>query len=263
MNVKNKFFLNDDINANPDKAFYDEEVEHSDNALFEYIQKQFTYISRYENKLINYFNGRPINILELGAGTCTLSLTLSKTLKIKQGTMFDISGLRMRQYVPRICKILDITPPNFTYVEGDFSDLSCLGEAEYDLILFDASLHHSRSMWDMLTQCKARLAPDGLVLAQREQYLAPLTANWVLKRLIRSEEVLKGVSENAYFFQQYLYYIRACGFDVVALAAPENKIQKILFFLNGIVFSKWILIAKKSNLKIGSYLPFRSIFNGF
>ena len=238
-----------------DKRFYDEESEYSDEALRQFVNKQAAYIDQYRALLVDYFGSRPIRVLELGAGTCALSLSLGKSLVVQHGVAFDISATRMQRYAPRVCKILGIEPPAFQYVEGDFSDLSCFAEEKFDLILFDASLHHARSIWDLLSSCRELLAPNGLLVAQREQYLARLSAGWALNRLIGMDEVRSGVSENTYLREQYLYYLRACGFDACAIAAPETRFQKLMFFLNGLIFSKWVLIARSSDEKIGNELP--------
>ncbi len=240
--------------ANKDKRFYDEESEYSDEVLRQFVKKQAEYVNKYQTLLLDYFGSRQIRILELGAGTCALSLTLGKLLVVRQRVAFDISAIRMQRYAPRVCKILGIEPPLIQYVEGDFSDLSYFAEDKFDLILFDASLHHARSMWNLLSSCRQILAPSGLLVAQREQFLARLSAGWALKRLINSDEVQSGVTENAYLREQYLYYLRCCGFDACAIAAPETKFQKLMFFLNGIFFSKWILISRKSAGKVGKEL---------
>ena len=256
-----KVALDPAISAKTDKRFYDNVNEYTDESLRESVQKQETYISRYRTLLVGYFGNRPVRVLELGAGTCALSLSLSRALVVQHGVMFDISALRMQQYVPRVCQILGIPPPNFHYVEGDFSDLTSFPTGEFDLILFDASLHHARSIWELLSACNAHLAPCGLMVAQREQYLARLSAGWVLNRLIKTDEVLSGVSENAYLREQYLYYLKVSGFDACAISAPETWFQKLIFFLNGIIFSKWVLLATSSDEKIGRELPVNSILN--
>ena len=254
-NVKN------DLNstATTDKRFYDEENEYSDVALQLFVNKQSAYIDQYRALLVDHFGSRPIRMLELGAGTCALSLSISTSLVVQQGVMFDISATRMQRYAPRVCQILGIESPVFQYVEGDFSNLSSLAEEEFDLILFDASLHHARSIWNLLSSCRELLAPGGLLVAQREQYLARLSAGWVLNRLIGTDEVRSGVSENAYLREQYLYYLRVCGFDACAIAAPETRFQKLMFFLNGVVFSKWVIVARNSEERIGNELPLNSI----
>lgn len=237
-----------------DKSFYDEEGEYSDEALSHFVKKQDVYIDRYRKLLLEYFGCRPLHILELGAGTCTLSLSLSKSLIIKHGVAFDISATRMQRYAPRVRKILEIESSVLKYVEGNFSDLSCLIGERFDLILFDASLHHARSIWDLLSSCRELLSKGGLLVAQREQYLARLSAGWAIKRLMGTDEVRSGVSENAYLREQYLYYLRVCGFDPCTIAAPETRFQKLFFFLNGFIYSKWVLIARGSDEKIGNEL---------
>lgn len=259
--------LIDDLKSTPkattsgfsDKSYYDGEQEYSENALRAHVEKQSAYIDCYRKHLMNYFGSRSIRILELGAGTCALSLSLSKSLSVQHGAMFDISAKRMQQYAAKVGQILDLSDSNFQYLEGDFSAPSSLPAEKFDLILFDASLHHARSIWSLLAACRARLAPGGLLVAQREQHVARLTAGYKLNRLLATDEVRRGVSENAYLREQYLYYLRVGGFDVCAIPAPETALQKLCSALNGFLFSKWVYVARGSAELIGKELPLESI----
>jgi ubiquinone/menaquinone biosynthesis C-methylase UbiE len=128
-------------------------------------------------------------------------------------------------------------------VEADFSNELPLEDARFDVVVFDASLHHSRSIWNTLRECRRVLRPRGAVAALREQYLAPLTYGYALNRLLRSHEVRAGISENAYLKEQYAYYFRANGFEPRFHRVNPNAKWLLLSPLNGIAYSKWSIWA--------------------
>ena len=117
-------------------------------------------------------------------------------------------------------------------------------DGSIDLLLFDASFHHASSPWDLLAECRRVLKSDGLLIAQREQYLGLLSSSFVLRRLLKSEEVTSGVIENAYLRSQYEYFLRARGFDPKFIGVAESAVQKLLSFTNGLIYSKWIIAAR-------------------
>jgi hypothetical protein len=91
------------------------------------------------------------------------------------------------------------------------------------------------------------LRPGGVLVAQREQYLGAATAGVKLTRLLQTPEVKAGVSENAYLRAQYEYYLRAVGFDSVTFfPVAETALQRMFSFLNGLLFSKWVIWAHSS-----------------
>jgi hypothetical protein len=98
-------------------------------------------------------------------------------------------------------------------------------------------------MWLTLSECRRVLAPDGAVAALREQYLAPLTAGYALKRLLRTKEVQSGVAENAYLKDQYAYYFLANGFTPQFHGVTPGAQWRLLSALNGLLFSKWSIWA--------------------
>jgi hypothetical protein len=89
------------------------------------------------------------------------------------------------------------------------------------------------------------LRSDGLLVAQREQYLALLSQQYALKRLLQSEEVRAGVAENAYSKAQYEYYLRAAGFVPTFYPVSPGPHWKMIAPLNGLFYSKWTIVARR------------------
>jgi ubiquinone/menaquinone biosynthesis C-methylase UbiE len=127
--------------------------------------------------------------------------------------------------------------------ECDMSSKLPFDDSQFDIVVFDASLHHSCNMWLTLSECKRILAPDGAVAAFREQYLAPFSAGHALKRLLQTKEVQSGVAENAYLKDQYAYYFLANGFSPQFRPVTPGVKWRLLSPLNGLLFSKWSIWA--------------------
>lgn len=129
-------------------------------------------------------------------------------------------------------------------IEGHFDAPLALPDHQFDIVIFDGALHHARSMWFILEQCRRVLRTDGILIAQREQYLGLLTSGMKLTRLLQTPEVRAGVSENAYLRAQYEYYLRAAGFaSVEFMPVAETPLQRMLSVFNGLLFSKWVIWA--------------------
>ena len=183
--------------------------------------------------------------LELGAGSCMLSLMLSKLVRFEKLHCVDISLRRMKVMSVQTAAAMQVDPAVLSFSEFDFSSPFPIVDSSFDLVLFDSALHHSRDMWTTLRECRRVLKPDGMLIASREQYLAPLAARYAVERLLRSSEVKDGVSENIYSRLQYEYYLRACGFSPKFLPVTHGKF-KYISPLNGWLFSKWVIVARPS-----------------
>ncbi|MBN9088894.1 MAG: class I SAM-dependent methyltransferase [Reyranella sp.] len=231
-----------------DKKFYDAETHYFSDPSFmtDHQAVVETYVAKYRATLaaLAKRKGRKLKTLELGAGTCTLSLTLSREPWIGAMHCTDISAHRMDSLARTVAQHIGGRIELLTFGEADFTDPLRFGDGQFDVVLFDAALHHSRNMWTTLRECHRVLADDGLLIAQREQYAAPLTYPWALRKLLRSEEVAAGVTENSYLKAQYEYYMRATGFRPTFLPVGHRQLPG-LWFLNGLVFSKWVIVAER------------------
>ena len=186
----------------------------------------------------------PLNILELGAGTCLTSLLIKKRLGRGNFTCADISEERMAKLAGDVAKKVGTDLDNIRFVEADFTFALPFADNTFDLVFFDGALHHSRNIWTTLKECKRIVRGSGVVAALREAYLSRLTYGYAIKRLLNSPEFEAGVAENAYLKDQYRYYFLACGLTPEFLPVFSNWKWKMLSFLNGLAISKYNIWAK-------------------
>lgn len=230
-----------------DKTFYDDIETSTSVDQAERLPAQYwRYITRTRACLEQHFRGRGGCVsIEFGAGSCSLSLALSDMPCMVRLVCSDISSERMRALAPGAARGVPAARlEKISYHEGDFNERLPFDDHSFDAVLFDAALHHAGSPWFTLGECRRVLKPDGLLIAQREQYLAHLTQGIAIRRLLASTEVRSGVIENTYFRSQYEYFLRARGFEPVFHSVPDALWQRGLFFLNGLVFSKWVIAAR-------------------
>lgn len=242
------------MSSSSDKLFYDNTSFFNEQMMLEVAVTCQTYFRKYRRGLEEAFAGRDrISVLELGAGTCCLSLLLSSLPFVKEIYCSDVSIKKMQCLLPLSSKHIAGHPGKLTLVEGDFGERFEFGDNAFDLVAFDAALHHSRSIWLTLSECRRVLKPNGLLVCQREAYLGLLSFRRKLRELLSSDEVRNGVSENAYLKEQYRYYLKASGFDDVRfMPVAENVVQKLLLPLNGLIYSKWVMLAHKASNSLTS-----------
>jgi len=229
------------MGADLDRKFYDRTDHFSKEALAGSLSEISSYFYRYQEPLQRFLHERrSVRAVELGAGTCCLSLQLSKFPEIESITALDISTAKMQTLLPMSQAQIGGDVTKITVAQADIGAKLPIDDHSADLVVADASIHHSRSIWNTLLEARRILKPDGLFIAQREQFLALLSFGFALNRLLMSPEVAQGVSENAYLRKQYEFYFRACGFTprFIPFSSP------LLRPLNGLVFSKWIIWAR-------------------
>jgi ubiquinone/menaquinone biosynthesis C-methylase UbiE len=237
------------IEETKDKKFYDASVgDLSTAALRAHCANVTKYIAAFESRLNGFGAGRSLKVLELGAGSCVTSLFLSTRAYVAQIVCLDISLRKMQEVFSSSVQAVGVcSPGKISMIEGHFDARLPFPDEHFDTVIFDGALHHARSMWSILEECKRVLRPGGVLIAQREQYLGTATARLKLARLLQTPEVQAGVSENAYLRAQYEYYLRAVGFNSVTfLPVAETTLQRMFCFLNGLLFSKWVIWAHSS-----------------
>lgn len=238
-----------------DRQFYDEEVDYFSHsklpAFLEHVRVHAQYLRPIEKPLRQLRLTRDsLDVVELGAGTCLTALSLRKLVATTSLTCVDISAKRMAQLSPQVAALIGASAEEVRYVEADFSYRLPLQSQSYDLVVFDAALHHSCNIWLTLAECHRILRPGGVLLGLREAYLAHWTSSIALNRILRSTEVAAGVAENAYLRGQYDYWLRANGFRPRFYPVAPTLTWKLLAPLNGYVFSKWSIWAERTTLGI-------------
>ena len=222
--------------------YFDGENEAQIRDHLEIVRTYIAAVSEYLDQFYRQRNGK-VKFLELGAGTCLTSLSLRKMYPLAKFTCADISMSRMQQLLENSARLVGVDGGDIEFAECDMSNKLPFGDGQFDIVVFDASLHHSRNIWLTLSECKRILTPGGAVAALREQYLAPFTAGYALKRLLQTKEVQSGVAENAYLKDQYAYYFLANGFSPQFRAVTPGAQWRLLSGLNVLLFSKWSIWA--------------------
>ena len=233
-----------------DQAFYARATDYFAPQNKGWLDNHFQVLGLYIRPVLSSLNAiykekqGKVRFVELGAGTCLTSLMLKRHFPESDFTCVDISLRRMQQLIDKGAATVGVDHCDVNLVECDFSSKLPFDDQQFDVVVFDASLHHSRNIWFTLEECARILTSNGTVVALREQYLAPLTARYALDRLLRTPEVQFGVSENAYLKEQYDYYFKAAHFETTFFAVSPGK-WRLFSFLNGYAFSKWSILATK------------------
>ena len=233
------------MSDNSDKQFYDNELlegqaDYYTNYIMGYTDN---WLDKYRDKLSNRGS---LKVLDLGAGSCTTSLQISKENFVDSITAVDISARRMQEMSKETHQKIGGDLEKLEFREIDFNDPLPFENDEFDLVIMDASLHHSRNIWHTLTEIGRVLKKGAYFVAQREAYTSPWSNRITFQRLLKSPEVAAGVSENAYLKSQYDYYLRVHGFEPDFIPALTSWKFKALFFLNGLLFSKYNIVAKNT-----------------
>ena len=228
-----------------DKAYYDQDFMPSPAAHGKWMEEIRGYFKCYSARLNLALEATGGRVAELGAGSCGLSLCISALPHAKQVYALDISLLRMKRMIELSVAVLGSRVDGVEIISCDFNGALPFKDGELGAVVFDAALHHSRSIWSMLTECRRVLCDGGLLIAQREAYLSPLRAAAQIRRLLRTPEIAANVSENIYLREQYQYYLTVHGFDVEFIPHSTGRLKRLLRILNGSLFSDGVLYATK------------------
>lgn len=242
-----------DSTVSADRKFFDDEIDYfaPENLahFLKYVEDVKSFFAPAIPHLKKLSSARgALSVIELGAGTCLMSLQTKNAVSVESIVCTDISMFRMQALAQRCAELLHQDLQKMSFATVDFTVEIPFPDASFDLVCFDASLHHSRNIWRTLSECRRVLRRGGLLIAQREQYLATLTHRYALSRLLRTNEVRSGVSENAFLRAQYEYFLRAGGFEPHFLPVTPLLRWKLLAPLNGVLFSKWTIVAERSEM---------------
>ena len=151
----------------------------------------------------------------------------------------------MEKMIKLSAKVLQEGIEKISPIACDFNGRLPFSDGELDAVVFDAALHHARSMWGILAECNRVLKKGGVLIAQRESYLNPLRAKKQFDHLLKTPEVVANVSENMYLKEQYYYYLSVAGFSVEFIPRSTTLAKRVLVSLNGFLFSDGVLYCTK------------------
>jgi ubiquinone/menaquinone biosynthesis C-methylase UbiE len=228
-----------------DQIFYDQEPVGSMEDHAKWMREIEFYFHGYAHRLDYALAGTGGYVAELGAGSCGLSVCLSRLDNVKRITSIDISMVRMQKMIELSAVVLGGNKSKIQPIACDFNGNLPFEDGELDLVVFDAALHHTRSMWVTLGECNRVLKKGGVLIAQRESYLSTLRSKAQINRLLKSPEVAAKVAENTYLLEQYVYYLRVSGFTVEFVRRSQGKIKSMLSIFNGSLFTDGVLVCQK------------------
>jgi ubiquinone/menaquinone biosynthesis C-methylase UbiE len=110
------------------------------------------------------FRGR---ILEIGAGEAWLSAEISKLPGVVQVITTDFSPTLLKDYAPKVFKLLGAHGAKITRTPGDFHKLD-FPNNHFDFVVCSAVLHHAVNVVQVLREAKRVLKPGGKLVAIRE-----------------------------------------------------------------------------------------------
>jgi len=233
-----------DENVNGDKSYYDKNVvvDNQENFI-KWAENIVFYFDGYRDLLNQKLKDTQGVVVELGAGSAACSICASSLKNVSKVYAVDISMTRMSALASNTSKFISGDLKKIEFKESNFNERFPFDDNTLDAILFDASMHHSRSMWHLLSECNRVLKKTGILVAQRESFCSPLRASKQFRDLLKSPEIAAQVSENMYIKEQYLYYLNIAGFNAEFYPRTPNKTKRMLRFLNGNLFCDVLLIA--------------------
>lgn len=192
-------------------------------------------------------------VLEIGAGSCWLSTLISKIPEVKSIYALDISNDLLKIIGNKVIDCLGGEKNKIKFIKADFNKLP-FADNEFNIIIFDASLHHAQNLSCLLKEVGRVLKKNGFLIAIREPIKSYL--HFLHVKNFGKSEIKSGATENIYSKQVWKDYFKQAGFDLYFIEDFSNGDKKTLFikippicFLNGVIFSRYHLFAKKSKDK--------------
>lgn len=192
-------------------------------------------------------------VVELGAGSCWLSSMISKFPRVTKIYAVELSRRRLELLAPVMMDLLGAKKGKILRVVGDFNRLE-LADSTVDFVVMDAALHHSTDPKRTMTEVSRVLKQGGLFIAFREQTLPRWRGNKAsVEQKIKADH---GNFEHIYYKHEYVQIIQSVGhLKAKVIPAPHLGARSPLIaflkrcpplcFLNGLLFSDFIYLAKK------------------
>ncbi|MFA6469626.1 MAG: class I SAM-dependent methyltransferase [Bacteroidota bacterium] len=149
-------------------------------------------ITLYEYVRENYFpSSMPVKGLSIGCGTGNKELLWIQEMEQLTLQGIDISKQRIAQAVMKARKAG--VGNRLSFSVGNIYDLP-LRPGEYDMIIFDSSLHHFAPIGIVLDAVKQALSPSGLLIVN--EYVGPARFQWTDRQLDIVNELLSTIPES-------------------------------------------------------------------
>lgn len=189
------------------------------------------------------FHGK---ILEIGAGSCWLSALLSKIPAVRKVYALDISKDLLEMAQRNIINRLNGDKSKIEFINADFNSLP-FKDNEFDIIVCDASLHHSSDPALLAKEIGRVLRNDGFLIAVREP-IKPI----LYFRNFGKNEIAKGATENIYSKKEWKKYFKEARMTLSIIESFSQEDFKTNLFkvfpfrlLNGVLFSRYYFYASK------------------
>lgn len=199
-------------------------------------------------EIIKYVNLSGI-VLEIGSGSSWFSSNISKIPAVKKISAIDIDPKRI-EAAKIFGNFFNADKTKLSFVIGDFHSIPAENET-LDFCVCDASLHHSQDLPKVLKEICRALKPNGTLIAIRE----PILPSFFLLRIYRKFsfgllQKLRGDIENTYTLTEWQKIFNESGFSLELRpyylnTTVKEKLIKFLSKYNGMLFNRYILIAKK------------------
>ncbi len=171
------------------------------------------YGKEYIFRISNYAAAKKLKILDIGFGCGESTLYLAE-----QG--HEVHGLEPSSLH---CSVLKTVSEKFgipiTIYQGVAEDINHLPESDFDVCIFNSSLHHCDDPVAALQRCREKLSHKGKVFAINEPLLKFYRSKkWFYRKLENDPVSLGhyGGNEHIYYFKEYLKLFLDAGFsDVV------------------------------------------------
>ncbi len=199
--------------------------------------------------------------IELGSGTSWLTSEISKNKAVKKIYCLDFSEHILKKVVPKIIDYFGGDCSKIIRMVGDFNRLD-FKDNYFDFILVDAALHHANDLVFMLKESNRVLKKGGVLVAIREP-ITPKLRPWAKREFGKCDRE-QGATENMYSKEEWIDYFEKAGFKlemipyipVRTIASRKSGLKRFLAnlmgmvpfkWLNGYLFSHYILVARKAN----------------
>lgn len=188
------------------------------------------------------FRGR---ILEIGAGGAWFSAELSKLPRVVEIIATDPSPQPLKEYAPRVFKLLNAQTDKITRMPADFHRLD-FPNNHFDYVVCASVLHGAANIVQVLREAKRVLKPGGQFVAIREPVWPLVKIKSRAKMLARL--VATGVNERFYTLSDYreFYKQAALPMQVKRVNLSRGFKYYVNKLVNGLTHARYAFVGTKN-----------------